>query len=165
VVCGRPYIRLFASWETRRLCSKKLQWWQATGSTVNRYFAPSTNAEHETGQAASTVCTNFAMKQPAIAPTLSGLRPIYTEELPGVAVHDSLFVLLHPGVAVPNRARAQNYPTQQNKQRITPVNSWHVLSVQTVPLRLRQFVQWEQPSNLATLSRSCQAVCEFSAFC
>jgi len=30
---------------------------------------------------------------------------------------------LHPGVAVPSRARAQNYPTQQNKQRITPGTS------------------------------------------
>jgi len=29
------------------------------------------------------------------------LRPIYTEELPGVAAHDSLFVLLRPGVAEP----------------------------------------------------------------
>jgi len=43
---------------------------------------------------------------------LSSLKPIYTEELPGVAAHDSLFVLLRPGVAVPSRARAQNYPTQ-----------------------------------------------------
>jgi len=39
--------------------------------------------------------------------------PIYTEELPGVAARDSLFVLLRPGVAMPSRARAQNYPTQQ----------------------------------------------------
>jgi len=46
------------------------------------------------------------------------LRPIYTEELPGVAAHDSLFVLLRPGVAMPSRGRAQNYPTQQNKERI-----------------------------------------------
>jgi len=51
------------------------------------------------------------------------LRPIYTEMLPGVAVHDSLFVLLRPGVAVPRRARAQNYPTQQNNQRIAPGTS------------------------------------------
>jgi len=49
--------------------------------------------------------------------------------LPGVVAHDSLFVLLRPGVAVPSRARAQIYPTQQNKQRITPGNFWHVLSV------------------------------------
>ena len=57
------------------------------------------------------------------------LRPIYTEKLPGVAAHDSLFVLLRPRVAVPSRARAQNYPMQQNKQRISSGNSWHVLSV------------------------------------
>jgi len=29
---------------------------------------------------------------------------------------------------VPSRARAQNYPLQQNKQMIAPGNSWHVLS-------------------------------------
>jgi len=57
------------------------------------------------------------------------LRAIYTEKLTGVATHDSLFDLLRSGVAVSSRARAQNYPTQQNKQRITPSNSWHVLSV------------------------------------
>jgi len=50
-------------------------------------------------------------------------------KFPGVAAHNSLFVLLRPGVAVPSRARSQNYPTQQNKQGITPGNSWHVLSV------------------------------------
>jgi len=55
------------------------------------------------------------------------LRPIYTEELPGVAAHDSLFVLLRPGVAEPSRARAQNYPAQK-KQRIAPGNSWQALS-------------------------------------
>ena len=33
------------------------------------------------------------------------------------------------GVAVPSRARAQNYPTQQNKQRFAPGNSWHVFCV------------------------------------
>jgi len=49
--------------------------------------------------------------------------------LPGVVAYDSLFVLLRPGVVVPSRARAQIYPTQQNKQRITPGNFWHVLSV------------------------------------
>jgi len=49
---------------------------------------------------------------------LFALRPIYTEDVPGVAAHDSLFVLLRPGVAVPSRARAQTYPTQQNKHRI-----------------------------------------------
>jgi len=43
---------------------------------------------------------------------IPSLRPIYTEKLPGVAAHDSLFILLRPGVAVPSRARAQNYPTQ-----------------------------------------------------
>jgi len=47
--------------------------------------------------------------------SFQGLRPIYTETLPGVAAHDSLFVLLRLGVAVPSRARAQNYQTQQNK--------------------------------------------------
>jgi len=57
------------------------------------------------------------------------LRPIYTEELPGVAAYDSLFVLLRPGVAVPSRARAPNYPTQQNKQRIVRGYSWQLLSV------------------------------------
>jgi len=42
--------------------------------------------------------------------------------VPGVAAHDSLFVLLRPGVALPSRAQARNYraqariyPTQQNK--------------------------------------------------
>jgi len=54
------------------------------------------------------------------------LRPIYTEELPRVAAHDSLLVLLRPGVAVPRRARAQNYPTQQNKQRIVRGYSWQL---------------------------------------
>ena len=46
----------------------------------------------------------------------------------GVAAHDSLFVLLRPGVAEPSRARAQNYPTQQNKQRIVRGYSWQLLS-------------------------------------
>ena len=46
-------------------------------------------------------------------------RPIYTEELPGVAAHDSLFVLLRPGVAVPSRARAQNATKQtENRARL-----------------------------------------------
>jgi len=31
------------------------------------------------------------------------LRPIYTEELPGVAAHDALFVSMRPGVAVHER--------------------------------------------------------------
>jgi len=57
------------------------------------------------------------------------LRPIYTEELPGVAAHDFLFVLLRPEVAAQSRARAQNYPTQQNKQRIMRGYSWQLLSV------------------------------------
>ena len=52
------------------------------------------------------------------------LRPIYTEELPGVAAHDSLLVLLHTGVAVPSRARAQNYPTQQNKESCAGTPVW-----------------------------------------
>ena len=34
-------------------------------------------------------------------PEYATLRPIYAEELPGVAAHDSLFVLLRPGVADP----------------------------------------------------------------
>jgi len=54
-------------------------------------------------------------------------RPIYV--LPGVAAQDSLFVLLRPGVAVPSGARAQNHPTQQNKQRIVRGYSWQLLSV------------------------------------
>jgi len=40
--------------------------------------------------------------------------PIYTKDVPGVAASDSVFVLLCPGVAVPSRARVQNYSTQQN---------------------------------------------------
>jgi len=44
--------------------------------------------------------------------SLAVLRPIYIEELPGIVAHDSLFVLLRPGIAVSSRARAQNYPTQ-----------------------------------------------------
>jgi len=56
------------------------------------------------------------------------LRPIYTEKFP-VAAHDSLFVLLRPGVAVPSRARAQNYPIEQNKPRIVRGYSWQLLSV------------------------------------
>jgi len=40
------------------------------------------------------------------------LRSIYTDKLPEVAAHDSLFVLLRPGVALPSRARAQDYRTQ-----------------------------------------------------
>jgi len=44
-------------------------------------------------------------------------------KFPGVAAHNSLFVLLRPGVAVPSRAQSQNYPTQQNKQGITPGTS------------------------------------------
>jgi len=55
---------------------------------------------------------------------------MYTEELPGVAAHNSLFVLLRPGVAVSNRARAQNYLTQHNKQRIVHGYSWQLLSVE-----------------------------------
>jgi len=35
---------------------------------------------------------------------------------------------LRPGVAVPSRARAQNYPIQQNKQRIVRGYSWQLLS-------------------------------------
>jgi len=58
--------------------------------------------------------------------TLSVLTAIYTEELPAVAAHDSLFVLLRPGDAVPTRARAQNYPAQQNKQRIVRGYSWQL---------------------------------------
>jgi len=46
-----------------------------------------------------------------------------------VFISDSLFVLLRPGVAVPSRARAQNYPTQQNKQRIVSCYSQQLLSV------------------------------------
>jgi len=34
--------------------------------------------------------------------------------------------LLRPGVAVPSRARAQNYPTQQNKQRIVRGYYWQL---------------------------------------
>jgi len=37
------------------------------------------------------------------------------------------FVLLRPWVAVPSRARARNYPTQQAKQRIVRGYSWLVL--------------------------------------
>jgi len=64
---------------------------------------------------------------------LGSLRPINTEKLPGVVAHDSLFVLLRPGVFVLSRAQAQNYPTQENKRnktkRITPGNSQQVPSV------------------------------------
>ena len=49
-------------------------------------------------------------------------------ELPGVAVHDSLFVSLRSGIAVPSRARAQNYPKQQNNQRIVRGYSRKLLS-------------------------------------
>jgi len=49
--------------------------------------------------------------------------------LPGVVAHDSLFVLLCPGVAVPSRARAQNNPTQQNIQIIVRSYSWQLLSI------------------------------------
>ena len=41
-------------------------------------------------------------------------------------MHDSLFVLLLPGVTVPSRARAKNYPTQQNKE--PRVYAWQLLS-------------------------------------
>jgi len=44
-------------------------------------------------------------------------------------MHDSLVVLLQPGVAVPSRARVQKYPTQQNKERIVRGYSWQLLSV------------------------------------
>jgi len=37
--------------------------------------------------------------------------PIYAEELPRVAAHDSLLVLLRQGFAVLSRERAWNYPT------------------------------------------------------
>jgi len=43
-------------------------------------------------------------------------------------MHDSSFVLLCPGVAVPSHARVQNYPTQQNKHRIVR-SYWQLLSV------------------------------------
>jgi len=56
-------------------------------------------------------------------------RPIYTGELPRVLAHNSLFVLLHPGVSVLIHARAQNYPTQQNRQTIVHGYSWQLLSV------------------------------------
>jgi len=63
--------------------------------------------------------------------TSDPLGPVYTEELPGVFAHDSLFVLVRPGVALraQSRARAQNYPTQRNKQRIVRGYSWQLLSV------------------------------------
>jgi len=48
----------------------------------------------------------------------SELWQIFTGELPGAAAHDSLFALLRPGVAVPNRARVQNYPTWSVVQRL-----------------------------------------------
>jgi len=41
------------------------------------------------------------------------LRPIYTEDVPGVAAHDSLFVLLCPGVAVHERRI-----TRRNKTKV-----------------------------------------------
>jgi len=47
-----------------------------------------------------------------------------------------LFVLLRHGVAVPSRARAQNFPTQQNKQRIVHGYSWQLFSVDWLSKRI-----------------------------
>ena len=80
------------------------------------------------------------------------LRSVCIEKLPVVAAHDSFFVLLRPGVAVPSCAQAQNYPTQQNKQRITPGNSWHVLSVDW-PLKLRNYANFNFVSFKAEMAR------------
>jgi len=64
------------------------------------------------------------------------LRPIYTEQLPEVAKHDSLFVLLRPGVAVPSRARAQN--TRRNKPNRIVRGFWQILSVHWPFIKVRR---------------------------
>jgi len=50
------------------------------------------------------------------------------------------FVLLRQGVFMPSRA--QNYPTQQNKQRIMPGNPWRVLSVNWPLSRFWRYILW-----------------------
>jgi len=65
---------------------------------------------------------------------LLSLRPIYTEELPGVAAHDSLFVLLRPGVAEP--CTSAELPDAIKQTRIVRGYSWQLLSVD-LPLQLR----------------------------
>jgi len=65
---------------------------------------------------------------------LLSLRPIYTEELPGVAAHDSLFVLLRPGVAEP--CTSTELPDAIKQTRIVRGYSWQLLSVDW-PLQLR----------------------------
>ena len=54
------------------------------------------------------------------------LRPIYTEELPGAAAHDSLFVSLRPGVArraVHERRISRRNKTNKESCAVTPGNS------------------------------------------
>jgi len=51
------------------------------------------------------------------------LRPIYTEKLPGVATHDSLFVLLRPGSAVHERRITRRNKTSKGLHLATPGTS------------------------------------------
>ena len=56
-------------------------------------------------------------------------RPIYTEELPGVAAHDSLLVLLCRVILRSCTDRHGNSWAQWSKQRIVRGYSWQLLSV------------------------------------
>jgi len=56
-------------------------------------------------------------------------RPIYTEELPGVAAHDSLCVLLRRVILYSCTARQGNSWAWLNKQRIVRGYSWQLFSV------------------------------------
>ena len=51
------------------------------------------------------------------------IKAIYTEKLPGVAAHDSLFVLLRPGVAVHERRITRRNNTNKESCAATPRNS------------------------------------------
>ena len=51
------------------------------------------------------------------------LKPIYTEELAGVAAHNFLFVLLRPGVAVHERRITRGNKTNKELCTATPGNS------------------------------------------
>jgi len=46
------------------------------------------------------------------------LKPIYTEELPGGAAHDFLFVLLRPGVAVHERRITRRNKTNKESSSV-----------------------------------------------
>ena len=133
--------------------SRRPSWPSRTGSVTepvpSAYRSPPTSAIRGSGSSASCgpqrragagrlhrrnprlSCertTHARNNKESIIDCTTGWRPIcIEEELPGVAAHDTLLVLLRPAVAVPSHARGQTYPTQQNKQRIVRGYSWQLL--------------------------------------